>query len=137
MSRMAPPGMTRVDDYDPGLAPDKLPPVTEIYPQVLEYLDHPEAHTDQFDQLPHFRNQLGLIMKEIESYRSLLQDQANLREEHLRLQTENSKFRAYLNSSLAPREPAVASPSAFSHNSPRLPTETRGKSWDNIALDLI
>ncbi|OQD79761.1 hypothetical protein PENANT_c044G11018 [Penicillium antarcticum] len=136
-SRMAPSGSNRIDDCDSGLAPDKLPPVAEMYPQVLEYLNHPGAQTDQFGQLPQFRNQLGLMMKEIDSYRSLLQDQANLKEDHLRLQTENTKIRAYLNSSLAPREPAIASPSAFSHSSPRPPTETRGKSWDSIALDLI
>lgn len=135
-SRMAPPGLNRIDDYDSGLAPDKLPPVAEMYPQVLEYLNRPGAQTDQFAQLQ-FKNQLGLMMKEIESYRSLLQDQANLREDHLRLQTENTKIRAYLNSSLAPREPALASPSTFSHSIPRPPTETRGKSWDSIALDLI
>jgi hypothetical protein len=133
---MAPSASNRADDYDSGLAPDKLPSVAEMYPQVLEYLNRPGAHTDQFAQ-PQFRDQIGLMMKEIESYRSLLQDQTNLREDHLRLQTENNKIRAYLNSSLAPREPAHASPSTFSHSSPRPPTETRGKSWDSIALDLI
>jgi hypothetical protein len=76
------------------------------------------------------------MMKEIQSHRSLLQKTAVLREEFARVQTENVQIRTYLNSRLPSREPTFSTPPTFAPI-PRPATDTSGRSWDSIALDLI
>lgn len=94
------------------------------------------AQTELALRQSEFMHQLGLMMKEVESHRSLLGKMAILREEFDRIQTENVQIRTYLDSRLPSMEPRLASPPAFSLI-PRPSADTTGKSWDSIILNLI
>lgn len=111
-----------------------LPPITEMYSHVMALLARPGGQ-DMIGH-PEFIHQLDLMMKEVQSHRSLLQKTAVLREEFARVQTENIQIRTYLNSRLPSREPTFSTPSIFSPI-PRPAPDTSGKSWDSIVLDLI
>jgi len=134
--RMPAPGLNRIDESSAHGTPTELPPISEMYPHLLEYLALPGDGTDQPAQGAQFKHQLNLMMQEIESHRALLREKANLEEEYCRTQSENAQMKAYLDSRLS-REPTVASPSTFSHSIPRPPVQRSEKSWDSIALDLI
>lgn len=121
------------DDYERAHPSEDLPGISELYPQVQAYLaqtDAPGHHSD-------FQRQIAGMLQEAESYRILLRKTAALREEFTRVQTENVQLKTYLNSRLPTREPLVSSPSTFPSNIPRPSSDTNGKSWDSIVLDLI
>lgn len=115
--------------------PDNLPPVFEMYSQVLAHLYQPDAKRISSVHQLEFLNQLNLMLREVESHRSLLAKMANLREELSRIQADNMHLRAYLNSPM-PSEGNFARSSNYS-GFPRPLADTTGKSWDSIALDLI
>ncbi|KAJ5662591.1 uncharacterized protein N7477_010207 [Penicillium maclennaniae] len=126
--------ISKEDTYDTEL-PDNLPPVFEMYSQVLAHLYQPDANRINAVHQVEYLNQLNLMVREVESHRSLLEKMANLREEFSRVQTENMHLRAYLNSRM-PSEGGFARPFIY----PELPrplADTTGKSWDSIATDFI
>jgi hypothetical protein len=133
---MAPPALNRIDESIAPGTPNELSPIPEMYPQLLEYLAQPENHTDQHAQEGQFKDQLSLMMREIESHRALLREKTNLEEEYFRTRSENTQMKAYLDSRLS-RESTFATPSTFSHSIPRPSAQRSEKSWDSIALDLI
>jgi hypothetical protein len=112
-----------------------LPPIFEMYSQVLAHLYQPDANRISSVHQPEFLNQLNLMVREVESHRSLLEKMVTLREEFSRVQTENLHLRAYLNSRL-PTAGSFARSSNFSEFS-RPSADTIGKTWDSIAMDLI
>lgn len=134
---MAYPTLTRHDKSNAGTSTPELSPVTEMYPQLLEYLASPHDGAGQGTQSTQFNNQLSLVMREIESHRVLLREKADLQREYLRIQNENMQIKAYLDSGLSREATAVASPSTISHSISRPPVQRSGQSWDSIALDLI
>lgn len=127
--------LSRIDESHASTSAE-LSPVTEMYPQLLEYLALPNDGTDHYTLGTQFKNQLGLVMQEIESHRKLLREKTNLQEEYLRTQSENLQIKAYLNTGLS-REPAIAGPSTLSHSTLKPPAQRSRKSWDSIALDSI
>lgn len=112
-----------------------LPPIFEMYSQILAHLYQPDANPTSSVHQPEFLNQLNLMVREVESHRSLLEKMATFREDFSRLQTENLHLREYLNSRL-PIAGTVARSSNFSEF-PRPSADTIGKTWDRIAMDLI
>ncbi|KAJ5083037.1 hypothetical protein N7532_012080 [Penicillium argentinense] len=123
------------DDYERDHL-ESLFPVSEMYTHVQEFLSQPDHTRDAYSSHPEFLYQLGLMLEEIESHRSLRRKAATLREEFSRVQNENVQLRTYLNSRLPAREPVVSSPSTFSPI-PRPSADVSGKTWDSIVLDLI
>ncbi|KAJ5871197.1 Zinc finger PHD-finger [Penicillium soppii] len=134
--RMAPPAWNRIDESNGQGIPTELSPISEMYPELLKYLSRPDDDTDQSVNGAQFKTQLNLMMQEIESHRTLMQEKTNLEEEYFRTQNENTQIKAYLDSRLS-RESTIASPSTFSHSIPRPPAQRSERSWDSIALDLI
>jgi hypothetical protein len=133
---MAPPAWNRIDESNGQGIPTELSPISEMYPELLKYLSRPDDDTDQSVNGAQFKTQLNLMMQEIESHRTLMQEKTNLEEEYFRTQNENTQIKAYLDSRLS-RESTIASPSTFSHSIPRPPAQRSERSWDSIALDLI
>lgn len=126
----------RPQGFDHASTGENLPLISQMYPHVLAYMAQTDGQTELPLRQPELMHRLGLMMKEVESHRSLLGKMAILREEFDRIQTENVQIRTYLNSRLPSLEPRLASPSAFS-SIPRPSADTTGKSWDSIILDLI
>lgn len=124
----------RTDAFEHDHLSTNLPPITEMYSHILSFLARPGAQ--DMNGHPEFIRQLGLVMKEVQSHRSLLQKTAVFRDEFARVQTENVQTRTYLNSRLPLREPTFSPPPTFAPM-PRPATDTSGRSWDSIALDLI
>ena len=92
-----------------------------MYPQLLEYLALPNDGTGEDIQKIQFKNQLSLVMQEIESHRASLREKSNLQKEYLKVQNENMQIKAYLDSGLSRESTAIASSSKFSHPIPRSP----------------
>lgn len=124
----------RTDAFEHDHQSTDLPPITEMYSHILAFLARPGAH--DMNGHPEFIHQLGLMMKEVQSHRSLLQKTAVFREEFARVQAENVQIRTYLNSRLHSRGPAFSTPATFTPI-PRPATDMSGRCWDSIALDLI
>jgi hypothetical protein len=122
----------RRDEYEIEYS-DNLPPIFEMYSQVLAHLYQPDPDRGSVHR-PEFLHQLNLMTREVESHRALLRKMATLREEFSKIQTENMQLRVYLNSRL-PRDGNFAA-SNFS-GYPRPSADTAGKSWDSIVMDLI
>ncbi|KAJ5597267.1 Zinc finger PHD-finger [Penicillium hordei] len=136
--RMMPPNLNRIDELSPRGTPAEGSSVAETYPQLLEYLALPDNETNHHTQPSQFKHQLGMAIKEIESNRASIRDKVNIREDYSRLQRENAQIKAYLDSKRSPRDSAVPSPSAGSHDIiSRPPSEQRGKAWDSLALDTL
>ncbi|KAJ5941819.1 Zinc finger PHD-finger [Penicillium verrucosum] len=136
--RMMPPTLTRVDELNSRGTPAEVFSVAETYPQLLEYLALPDNETQHHAQPSQFKHQLGMAIKEIESNRASIRDRVNIREDYPRLQRENAQVKAYLDSKRPPRDTAIPSPSAVSHNIISRPaSEQRGKSWESLALDMF
>lgn len=129
------PALGRINESNASTSAE-LSPVTEMYPQLLEYLALPNDRTSHYNPGIQFKNQLGLVMQEIESHRALLREKTNLQEEYLKTQSENLQIKAYLNTGMS-REPAIAGPSTLSHSTLKPPAQRSRKSWDSIALDSI
>lgn len=92
-----------------------------MYPQLLEYLALPHDGTDPDTQEIQFKNQLSLVMQEIQSHRESLREKTSLQKEYLKIQNENLQIKADLDSGLSRESTAIASSSAISHNIPRSP----------------
>ncbi|KAJ5231899.1 Zinc finger PHD-finger [Penicillium citrinum] len=121
------------DDYERAHPSEDLPSISELYPYVQAYLAQADAPGHQSE----FQHQIAGMLHEAESYRILLRKVAALREEFTRVQTENIQLKAYLNSRVPTREPVISSPSTLPSYIPRPSSDTDGKSWDSIVLDLI
>ncbi|KAJ5884698.1 hypothetical protein N7495_009208 [Penicillium taxi] len=118
--------------FEHGSSSQDLPPVPNMYPHVLAYLSQTDAATTQLTHQPEFRHQLDTMLKEVEAHRHKM---ATFLEEFSRVQTENMHLRTYLNSQL-PSRLIDSGPSNFSAlQAPS--SDTTGKSWDSIVLDLI
>jgi len=128
----APPG--KGDDFEAEY-PDDLPPVFEMYSQVLAHLYQPDANRGASVLQPEFLHQLNLMVREVESRRSLLQRMTTLREEFSRVQTENMQLRADLNAHLPRARDFTSTPNLSRF--PRPSADTVGKSWDTIVMDFI
>ncbi|KAJ5961435.1 Zinc finger PHD-finger [Penicillium viridicatum] len=136
--RMMPPTLNRIDELNSRGTPAEVFSVAETYPQLLEYLALPDNETNHHAQPSQFKHQLGMAIKEIESYRASIRDKVNIREDYSRLQRENAQIKAYLDSKRSPRDSAIPSPSAVSHDIISRPaSEQRGKAWDSLALDAL
>lgn len=135
---MMPPTLNRVDELNSRGTPAEVFSVEETYPQLLEYLALPENETKHLAQPSQFKHQLEMAIKEIESNRALIREKVNIREDYSRLQRENAQIKAYLDSKRSPRDTAIPSPSAVSHEIISRPaSEQRGKAWDSLALDTL
>lgn len=133
-----PPSLNRVDELNSRGTPAEVFSVAETYPQLLEYLALPDNETKHHAQPSQFKHQLGVAIKEIESNRASIRDKVNIREDYSRLQRENAQIKAYLDSKRSPRDTAIPSPSAVSHDIISRPaSEHRGKAWDSLALDTL
>ncbi|CAG8048879.1 unnamed protein product [Penicillium salamii] len=118
--RIGPPAWNRTEESSADSS-SELSPITEMYPQLLEYLALPHDDTDLDTQEFKFKNQLSLVMQEIESHRESLREKTSLQKEYLKIQNENLQIKAYLDSGLSRESTAIASSSAISHNIPRSP----------------
>ncbi|KAI1831098.1 hypothetical protein DTO013E5_6240 [Penicillium roqueforti] len=135
---MHPPTLNRIDEVNARGTPTEVYPIAEMYPRLLEYLALPDAETDRHAQSSQFKHQLGMAMKEIESYRASMRDKTNIREDYSRLQRENAQIKAYLDSRDSPRESSIPSPSTVPHSIISKPvSEQRVKAWDSLAIDMF
>ncbi|RDW65727.1 PHD finger protein [Aspergillus mulundensis] len=75
---------------------------------------------------------LGGMMSELDFHRSRTQE---LLSENAHLRQDNANLRAYLDSNLATGKPAA--PGGDTSQIPRPSSDTAGKSWDRIVMDLI
>ncbi|KAF7588323.1 hypothetical protein BBP40_005889 [Aspergillus hancockii] len=89
------------------------------------------------DFRPELLLNLASMMMELESQQPLKQEVQNLKAENFALQNENVTLKAYFAARLPTGEPMVNPPSTNTPILPRPPSDTSGKSWDRIVMDLI
>ncbi|KAL4908525.1 hypothetical protein BDW74DRAFT_147575 [Aspergillus multicolor] len=122
--------------HGPPFTPDHGVPVDAFDPSILsrarDFLrangDFPESQEYSVELLI----KLGGMMSELDFHRRRTQE---LLSENAHLRQDNANIRAYLDSNLVTGKPS-APVSDLSHI-PRPSSDTTGKSWDRIVMDLI
>ncbi|KAE8132726.1 hypothetical protein BDV38DRAFT_287443 [Aspergillus pseudotamarii] len=111
---------------------------TDILSRAKNLLvDYGQLDADK-DIRPELLLKLASMMSELEVQQSLQQEVQELKAENVALRNENANFRAYFTSRLPTNEPLINSSSINPLPIlPRPPSDTDGKSWDRIVMDLI
>ncbi|GAB1197650.1 hypothetical protein APSETT444_006951 [Aspergillus pseudonomiae] len=113
-------------------------PETHVLSRARNLLvDYGQLYADK-DIRPELLLKLASMMTELEAQQSLQQEVQELKMENAALRNENANFRAYFTSRLPTNEPIINSSSTSTPPIfPKLPSDTSGKSWDRIVMDLI
>ncbi|KAE8367507.1 hypothetical protein BDV27DRAFT_72062 [Aspergillus caelatus] len=112
-------------------------PETDVLSRARNLLvDYGQLDVDK-DIRPELLLKLASMMSELEAQPSLQQEVQELKAENIALRNENANFRAYFTSRLPTNEPMINSSSINTPILPRPPSDTDGKSWDRIVMDLI
>ncbi|GMG01536.1 hypothetical protein BDV35DRAFT_256481 [Aspergillus flavus] len=113
-------------------------PETDVLSRARNLLvDYGQLDADK-DIRPELLLKLASMMTELEAQQSLQQEVQELKAENVALRNENANFRGYFTSRLPTNEPMINSssniiPPIF----PRPSSDTSGKTWDRIVMDLI
>ncbi|KAB8256296.1 hypothetical protein BDV32DRAFT_97122 [Aspergillus pseudonomiae] len=113
-------------------------PETHVLSRARNLLvDYGQLYADK-DIRPELLLKLASMMTELEAQQSLQEEVQELKTENAALRNENANFRAYFTSRLPTNEPIINSSSTSTPPIfPKLPSDTSGKSWDRIVMDLI
>ncbi|OGM40082.1 PHD finger domain protein [Aspergillus bombycis] len=136
LSNLSSPGVDRHQSSKPH--GDFATPETHVLTRARNLLvDYGQLYADK-DIRPELLLKLASMMTELEAQQSLQQEVQELRAENAALRNENANFRAYFTSRLPTNEPIInSSATSTAPVFPKLSSDTSGKSWDRIVMDLI
>ncbi|KAE8354018.1 hypothetical protein BDV28DRAFT_147496 [Aspergillus coremiiformis] len=110
---------------------------TDILSRVRDFLvDYGQFPVGQ-DFRPELLLKLASLFTELEAQKALQREVLDLKTENAALQDENGRFRAYFTARLPSNEPIIIPPTNTPLNLPRPSSDTTGKSWDRIVMDLL
>ena len=125
-----------VDQLPNSYFSDGMTQSSELSTRAKQFLSELGGFAPNQEYSQELLHRLGWMMKEVEFHQPLYQEVQILREENVRLKDENAQMRRYLGPRI-PTEAMKAASSGPNSPIPRPPSDTAGKSWDSIVLDLI